>query len=392
MRILHVLKDLTNCGNGVTNAAVDMAIVQRELGYCVAVASSGGEYQSLLESQQVIHYRLFKGDRYAFMRRNCFRLRRVIRNFNPDVVHCHLPPGLMLAWLLRFSQRYRLVAHVHNVEDKRAKFMGFADAVIAVSRSVADSMAKKGIPDRKLHVVTNCVVGSPRRKALGKVSDKPLAQPAIVTVAGMNRRKNIDGLIEAFAQIANEFPDANLYLVGEGCDRGLFEAMAARSPFAKRIHFEGFQKDPRAYIQNARIFVLASRRDSCPLVLHEARELGAAIIGTDVDGIGEALDHGKAGVLIPANDVSYLTTALRKLLSEPETVERWRQASKAGLENHTVTRMARELLEIYRQVLGERASGRQVGQVGKVEQRAETVKAETVKAQNVKESLDRMAS
>lgn len=385
MRILHVIKDLTNCGNGVTNAAVDMAIVQRQLGYCVALASSGGEYQGLLESQQVIHYRLIKGDRYAFMRRNCLRLRRVIRDFNPDVVHCHLPPGLMLAWLLRFSQRYRLVAHVHNVEDKRAKFMGFADAVVAVSRSVADSMAKQGIPHQKLHVVTNCVVGSPRRKALGPVSDKPLAQPAIVTVAGLHRRKNIDGLIEAFDRIGHEFPDANLYLVGEGCERGLFEEMAARSPFAKRIHFEGFQKDPRPYIKNARIFVLPSRRDSYPLVLHEAREFGAAIIGTDVDGIGEALDHGKAGVLIPANDVSRLAAALRELLSEPATLARWQQASRAGLENHTVTRMARELLEVYRQVLGERASARHTD---KVEQRPETVN----RTETVEERLDRMAS
>jgi len=88
-------------------------------------------------------------------------------------------------------------------------------------------------------------------------------------------------------------------------------------------------------------------------------------------------------MLIPANDVNCLTAALVKLLSEPETVEQWRQAAKAGLEQHTVTRMGRELLEVYRQVLGERASGRHAGKV----ERPETVKAETVK-----ERLDRMAS
>ena len=49
---------------------------------------------------------------------------------------------------------------------------------------------------------------------------------AIATVAGMYRRKGIAELIEAFAQIAADFPDAHLYLVGNGPDREMFEAQA----------------------------------------------------------------------------------------------------------------------------------------------------------------------
>ena len=107
---------------------------------------------------------------------------------------------------------------------------------------------------------------------------------------------------------------AHLYLVGDGPERELFERQARRSRWSDRIHFEGFQTVPQAYMLSADVFVLASRRESFGLVLIEARQAGCAIVATNVDGVAEALDGGRAGMLVPPRNVPSLAVALTRML------------------------------------------------------------------------------
>ena len=55
MRILHILNDVTNRGNGIVNVTVDIAIEQSRQGHTVAIASAGGEYEELLRAFHVEH-------------------------------------------------------------------------------------------------------------------------------------------------------------------------------------------------------------------------------------------------------------------------------------------------------------------------------------------------
>jgi hypothetical protein len=81
-----------------------------------------------------------------------------------------------------------------------------------------------------------------------------------------------------YALVSTVFPQAHLYLVGNGPDKQLFEAQAQATFVKERIHFEGFQPEPQRYLISCDIFVLASHRDPFGLVLSEAREAGTAII------------------------------------------------------------------------------------------------------------------
>jgi glycosyltransferase involved in cell wall biosynthesis len=144
--------------------------------------------------------------------------------------------------------------------------------------------------------------------------------------------------------------------VGDGgAGRIEFERQAALSQAADRIHFEGFQQHPESYMRSAYVFVLPSHRDSFGLVLHEAREAGTAIIATDVDGIPEALDHGRAGLLVPPGNTQALADALRQILSDPKEREKWKAQASIGLSEHTTKRMGEEVISVYRRVLGKPA-------------------------------------
>jgi glycosyltransferase involved in cell wall biosynthesis len=102
------------------------------------------------------------------------------------------------------------------------------------------------------------------------------------------------------------------------------------------------------FLRAADVFVLASRRESSPIVIGEARAAGCAIVATAVDGVPETLDDGRAGVLVPAQNESALAEALHGLLSDPTRRAEQAAAAREGLDRFHVTRMVDETLALYR--------------------------------------------
>jgi glycosyltransferase involved in cell wall biosynthesis len=301
----------------------------------------------MLELSGVKHYQLDQTRKPISMIKAAVRYRAIVKEFQPDIVHAHMMTGVVLASFLRVGHKYALVSTVHNEFQRSSVLMGLAERVIAVSKAVQKSMVRRGIPENKLRVVCNGTLGSPRTRKLHEYQILPLQQPAIATVAGMYKRKGIAELINAFEQIANLFPQAHLYIVGNGPERLLFEAQAKATSVADRIHFEGFQPEPQRYLLSCDIFVLASHHDPCPLVLSEAREAGCAIIATQVDGIPEALDDGQAGLLVQAKDSHALATALAQLLGNSDMLQEWKQRAHHNLEWLNVARVHQETLAVY---------------------------------------------
>jgi glycosyltransferase involved in cell wall biosynthesis len=351
MHVLHILNHVLEAGNGIVNVAVDLACLQAQAGCKVGVASAGGEYEELLRRYGVKHFQLDQTRTPVNLIKAATGYRAIVREFQPDIVHAHMMTGVVLASLLRFQSRYALVSTVHNEFQRSAVLMGWADRAIAVSKAVADSMIRRGIPKQKLRVVTNGTLGSPRTRQLQEYLPATLQRPAIITVAGMYERKGIAELIDAFTLIGADFPTAHLYLVGDGPDRELFEARARSTPVGDRIHFERFQPQPQRYLLATDIFVLASHREPFGLVLSEAREAGCAIVATDVDGIPEALDDGKAGILVPVADSRALASVLAKLLNEPPVLNSWKEKARQNIERLTVSRVHEETLAVYSELV-----------------------------------------
>jgi glycosyltransferase involved in cell wall biosynthesis len=351
MRVLHILNDLSDKGNGIVNVTVDLACEQAAQGHDVAVAAAGGEFVGLIQSRNVRFYNLDQRRKLINLIRAVFHFRRICRQFQPEIIHAHMRSGLIIAWLATRTKKVPLVAHLHNVHDRESDIMRIADRVIAVSASVRDSMFARGIPLAKMRVVLNRPLGSPRNPPIETLLPKPLHRPAILTVAGMNHRKGIAELIEAFDMVAGDPSNPHLYIVGDGPERELFESMARNATHPERIHFEGYQRQPLTYMLGADIFVLASRRESIGLVLIEARQAGCAIVATNVDGIPEALDGGEAAILVPAQDPRALATSLRTLLSDHTLRQRLGQRARQGCELFLCRRVAVDVQTVYEEIL-----------------------------------------
>lgn len=161
MRILHVLNDVVECGNGIVNMTVDIACLQAKAGYEVGIASAGGQYEALLARYGVRHIELNLLRNPINLIKASSRYRAIVREFQPNIVHAHVMTGVMLACVLRAGFGYALVSTVHNEFQPSSVLMGLADRVIAISNSVARAMVRRGISQQKLRVVYNGTLGSP---------------------------------------------------------------------------------------------------------------------------------------------------------------------------------------------------------------------------------------
>lgn len=360
LRVLHLLNTVRETGNGIINTAIDLAWGQAQRGHDVHMASGGGGFESRLAGWGVTHHALDQRRGPVTLLRAAARLRALLAELRPDVVHAHMMTGAVLARAVRSGRPPRgplLVGHVHNVYQRSARLMALADIVLCCGTAVRATMRARGVAEEKLRVVLNGTVGSPRLPDAATVEPATLEHPAIVTVAGMNARKGIDELLQAFGTIAAAHPGAHLYLVGDGPERARFEAVARATDAragtrtgaaASRVHFAGFQRDPMPYLRAADVFVLASRRESFPIVIGEARAAGCAIVATDVDGVRESLDDGRAGVLVPARDPAALAAAIDALLADPAKRAAQAAAGREGLAHYHVQRMVDETVAVYR--------------------------------------------
>lgn len=351
MRILHILNHVWEIGNGITNMCVDLACTQSAEGDVVSVVSGGGEYVSLLEDHGVCHFELLQVRKPRSLLRSFKDYQAILEQFNPDIVHAHMMTGLVLSFLLKPFNKYKLVTTVHNKFQRSSLLMGLGQRVITVSDSVAHSMTRRGIPQRRIRTVLNGTVYSPRLTRRRASDYRALPNPSIVTVAGIYERKGIGDVLEAFLQVAARHSGVHLFLVGDGPDRNRYEMLAKSTPFADRIHFEGFQANPLPYITNCSLFVLASHHDSCPLVISEARAEGCAIIGTSVDGIPEALDNGEAGIIVPPHNPQRLAQVILELLQDEEQLNELRTRATQDIERFTVYRVCHETKEVYLELL-----------------------------------------
>jgi glycosyltransferase involved in cell wall biosynthesis len=349
MRILHFLNH-TVPANGHVCAMVDLACTQATLGHQVSVCSGGGGFDALLAQYGIEHVIVDQERKPAILLAALGKTAAAIRRIKPDIVHAHMMTSAIIAAMLRPVLGFKLVTTVHNDFQRSAVLMGLGQRVIGVSEAVSLGMIKRGISAKKMRTVLNGTLGSPR---FPPPLPAPLAlqRPAILFVGGLHPRKGVDDLIKAFGIVARQCPTAHLYLIGSGPFQEAYEGLAEAN-VKDGVTFCGHQDDPRPYLLGGDIFVLASHAEPAGLVLSEAREAGCAVIATEVGGIPEMLDQGRAGILVPPRRPDLLAAALLPLLLDNRKLIEARANSQINIGNLSLRRVAAQTGDVYQELLG----------------------------------------
>jgi glycosyltransferase involved in cell wall biosynthesis len=271
----------------------------------------------------------------------------VIRQ-RPDWIVCTGANRLIVALLAAFVLDVKVVIWEHfpvasSVTRPRGRLARMiasvvASQVVTLTKSDKDLYATLyALSGRVTHIPN--IVQSPG--VTGRVR-----RNEILAMGRLSREKGFDLLLEAWSLAMPRLPDWSLRIVGDGQMRDELVRQAGRLGIEDSVTFAPFSDDPFSLYSECGIFVLSSRFEGLPFVLIEAMTCGAACISFDCpNGPREVIRNGVNGLLVSAEEVNALASAIVKLgenpmlrqrlgdaatkvskpFSEPRVVARWQE-------------------------------------------------------------------
>jgi glycosyltransferase involved in cell wall biosynthesis len=274
---------------------------------------------------------------------------------HPDVLLSAMPQENLIAVQARALAGVptRLVLTEHNTLSRRvaaarsanyrhlspliAKQYPRADAIVAVSRGVADDLAQQGgLPRELISVIHNPVVPHDVLTRTNAPVPHPWLQvrelPVVLGVGSLVPQKDFSTLIRAFAHLRRS-RSARLVILGEATEAGAtprrraeLRRLASELGVAEDVDLPGYVEDPYPWMAQASVFVLSSTYEGFGNVLPEAMACGCPVVSTDCpSGPAEILDGGRYGRLVPVGDDRVLAEAIAATLDDPPAPEVLRQ-------------------------------------------------------------------
>jgi len=288
------------------------------------------------------------------------RLHRLLKEWNVDLIHAHLPVSGVMAR----TTRVPVVYTEHNLADSyrqptrtlnRASYWR-NDAVIAVSDAVASSLAS--FPGPTPQVIPNGVTvdvepeqASAARDELGLGPEEPL----IVHVGNIRPHKGHSTLIAAAAELNRVRPEATVVSIGGEKYPGDLERIrteAANAGLANRLRFLGRREDALSFVAAADVYVNPADVEGLPVSILEAMALGIPVVATSVGGVPTVILHDETGLLVEARQPAALATAILGLLDNPSHARQLGAAGRNLVErDYGLETMVRSVEAKYKRVL-----------------------------------------
>lgn len=284
-----------------------------------------------------------------------------LQELRPDVLQVYLPHALVLsAALPRPAGTVAVLSHQHGMHFRAtgrplaAQLDRYAgrrmDHVVACSEAVRTFLLESyRYPPERVSCIRNGWSGTPL-----KLRREP--SPTVVCTANFRAQKGHPVLIEAFAKVVEQLPDARMVLLGDGPELPSAKRLIEEHGLSGRVDLPGPQTDVWPWLAKAHVFALASHYEPLGIAVLEAMAAGLPVVGTDVDGIGEMVRPGVTGELVPPGDPTAMALALTALLSDPGA------AMQMGIAGQAVAAEARMdvcvdgYYELYERLLSKRGA------------------------------------
>ena len=369
-RVLHVLPDL-DLGGGQSVLLRMINALRGPEGEHIVVAFGGGPLLDVYRSDGIRCDVVGDGTAKSWPSA-VIRLYRLVRREQIDVMHsmntpldrtmaqiCAAATGRpVVVWfhsvaipLIRFpppARRVlaffkRLVLYPFNYLSIR-RVAGLAATSKAVARSFADHlripvdrfvMVPPGLPDSAFDLALDAERARALRSELGLREGHPVLLNAGMLIPLKGQLQ----LIEMLELLADDLPDAQLLLAGDGPDRPTLEARILASAVGDRVHLLGHRQDVPALMRISDALLSASRSEGFGLSVLEAMAASLPVIGVRTPAFLEFLDEGISAELVDAQDASQLAHAVRRVFFDStRAAEMGARGRQRALEYRTSVR------------------------------------------------------
>ena len=256
-----------------------------------------------------------------------FRLRKIIKEINPDVIVSLLPEPTYRLMIAKIFLDKKTIISVRN--DPNVEYNTFfkkmlvkllytkADGFVFQTEDAKKWFSKK-IQDK------STVIPNP-------INENFICEPydgerekTIVTVGRLNVQKNQKLLIDAFYEVSKIYEDYILKIYGSGPLQENLQNQINRLNLNDKVTLMGQSDNIKQEIYKAGMFVLSSDYEGMPNALMEAMALGLPCISTDcpIGGSKYLIKSGVNGLLTPVNDKEKLTKSIIKMIEDKQMTQR----------------------------------------------------------------------
>lgn len=252
--------------------------------------------------------------------------------------HLHLVP---LAAALAVTRRVPLVLVLHGIEAWEPPHGGLRGLALSAGlRRVDAHVAVSGVTRRRFEAWAS--VDSRHGRVIPNTFEPGPFTPGpypdglarryglegrrvVLTLgrlAGLERRKGFDVMLEALPALAARVPDVAYLIAGDGPDRPRLEAKARALGVADRVVFTGYvdEAEKPDHYRLADVFAMPSRGEGFGIVLLEAMACGVPVVASTADGSFEAVREGELGPAVDPADTNGVLEAVVDALDQPKRV------------------------------------------------------------------------
>jgi glycosyltransferase involved in cell wall biosynthesis len=264
------------------------------------------------------------------------RARIVIARLRPDVVHGH---GLGWSGDIAAQVSPSAVITVHGLIQKEARMAAAAGGLRASMRVALVDRTVEAVLRRAAVVVSlstydagelagrvaghHVIVPNPVGRPFVERYRPTASEPRLVFAGVMGPRKNVLGLLNAFALLHRNRPEARLSILGPTGDAAYAARVrehVVKLGLAEVVDFVGFVENDQliAELQRARALVLFSQEETLPTIIAQAMALGKPVVASSVGGIPSMVAEGESGYLVAPGDERGLAERMDELIGKPE--------------------------------------------------------------------------
>ncbi len=362
---------------GAEQGCIDVAAELVRATAKAIVVSSGGPRVTELNRAGALHITLPVHSKNPFvMYRNIGRLRKIIKDYDVDIVHARSRAPAWSAMKACEGTKAHFMTTCHapfNISGKAKRFYNSSIAkgerVIAISDFVADYLVKNYEIDpaviRTIHRGVALEKFHPASVSTGqliKITDQwrlPDGCSIVMMPGRLTRWKGHLVLIEAMAQLKRD----DVFCVMIGDDQGRVEYRQELEEAIKARHLEGQVRIighcndmPAAYMISTVVVSASTDPEGFGRVPVEAQAMGRPVIATNHGGAKETIIENETGWLVPPGDAEALCAAIKEALALTAH-ERAVLATKAMshiAQNFTREKMTDETLNVYAELLQDR--------------------------------------
>lgn len=340
---------------GLNGRGYALSVVSQQSGKLPAVDDYGGipvarfPFHAALEARDV-----------AALADLQVRLRGLVREFAPDLVHLHT-----LAYPAYFCERALadldtpLLVTRHEMlyggwerDSVAARLVQRSAWVACCSEAVLDELREvaPGIEPRS-SVVWNGLAAPP-----GEPSPVPKGTPLLLCVGRLTEAKGFDLAIAALPRIRARHPGVRLVIVGDGPARDALGLEAARLGLDDAVELAGWVAPSQVptTLERATVVIVPTRGpEAFGLVALQAGQVGRPVVAARRGGLPEVIRDGTTGTLFEPGDPDALASAVIELLDDPERLRRLGRAARTFVrERFSAQRHLDGYDRLYRQLTG----------------------------------------